>query len=244
MKLIIKSLKITSLTLLTLILLYFALLFYPNPLFAYHVNYHHCAVYSDQPIDGNIKNIIDDVTLRLSKSELYDSGIHFQIFICNEQWRFMLLNQGNKKSTGITETHLTRHIYFRQCDIANNKIIPRAGAKFTYTDRPLAYYFAHEMTHVLQSHYTGRFSLKKTPAWLQEGYADYIGKSGNFDFDENLKLLRQNAPELDPKQGLYSYYQLLVTYLLDKKKLSIKSLYQNIPKENEIKNKILRLNEK
>ncbi len=94
------------------------------------------------------------------------------------------------------------------------------------------------MTHKLEANYTGAFDFSQ-PTWLTEGYADYIGKSGNFDFNENLKLLHSNAPELDPRLGLYRYYHLKVAYLLDKKGMTIKEVYNNIPAETSLNSEII-----
>ena len=235
-----KLLKATSITILTLGILYLGILISPSFLFANKVEYNHCTVFSDDKIDGNIKFIIDDATKRIAKSQIYDSTFHFNLYICNMPWRFMLLNQGNSMAMGTADQHLTRHIYFRKCDIPNNQSIPRQKPKFSLSDRPLSYYFAHEMTHILESLYTGRFRFG-TPVWLREGYADYIAKDGNFDFNENLKLLHSNAPELDPKQGLYRYYNLFVAYLIDKKGLNIKLLYGQTPELETLKPEIMNL---
>ena len=82
----------------------------------------------------------------------------------------------------------------------------------------------------MQSYYTGRGHWNY-PTWLTEGYADYIGKGGNFNYNENLKLWHNNAPELDPTKGLYRLYHLKIAYLLDKQHKSIKGIYKNIPND-------------
>jgi len=43
-------------------------------------------------------------------------------------------------------------------------------------DRPLSYFIAHEATHALQRKFD-KWMLLKTPAYIIEGYADYIGKA-------------------------------------------------------------------
>lgn len=229
----------------TLGLTYLALLICPSILFAHKIDYNNCTIYSDNKIDDSIKFVIDDAVKRVSKSDLYDSKIHFNIFICNKLWRFGIFTQGNEYAGAVTHYHLTGNIFFRPSDIPNNKIIPPASwstAKhpFGFSDRPLSYYFAHEMTHKLEANYTGAFDFSQ-PTWLTEGYADYIGKAGNFDFNENLKLLNDKAPELDPKNGLYRYYHLKVAYLLDKKGLTIKEVYNNTPDEATLNSEILNL---
>lgn len=240
-----RILKITTLSILTFGLIYLTLLIYPYILFVHKIDYNNCTIYSDNKIDDNIKSIIDDAINRISKSDLYDRNIHFNIFICNKLWRFSIFTQGNMYAGAVTHYHLTCNIFFRPCDIPNNKIIPPVSWStdknpFGFSDRPLSYYFAHEMTHKLEANYTGAFDFGQ-PTWLTEGYADYIGKYGNFDFNENLKLLHNNAPELDPKLGLYRYYHLKVAYLLDKKGLTIMEVYKNTPDEKTLNSEIFNL---
>lgn len=221
----------------TLGLIYIVILMYPSFIFKFNREYKQCNIYSDRPIDITADKIIDRALQLISKSDLYDSSIHFNIYICNDLNRFFLFTL-NRQAGAVTQYNLRRNIFLRSCDIKNNKIIPAASgilASYHYSiaDRPLTYYFAHEMTHVLESNYTGRFHFT-TPKWLTEGYADYIGKGGNFNFLENLALLRANAPELNPQKGLYKYYHLLVEYLLHYKKITIKQLYENTPDPAEI----------
>lgn len=219
-------------------IIYLGLLFFPMLLFAHKIQYKQCTVYSDQSIDYKIFEIIDSSLARLSKSEMYDTKQHFRLFICNDLWRFGVFTQGSTNAGGVAQYDFMRDIFFRPCDIPNNKIIPPrdwyfAKNPFAFKDRPLSYYFAHEMTHILQSRYTGRGSWRY-PTWLTEGYADHIGKGGIFDFQENLKLWHQHAPELDPSKGLYRLHHLKIFYILNIKNKSIKDVYQMIPNDSTL----------
>lgn len=230
---LIKTLKKAALSLFVLGLLYLGILLFPTLLFAHQIEHKQCLVYSDKNIDHKIFDIIDSSLARMSRSELYDTSQTFRLFICNDLWRFWVFTQGSTLAGAVAQYNFTRDVFFRPCDIPNNRIIPPkewyfAKNPFAFKDRPLTYYFAHEMTHVMQSRYTGRGSWKY-PTWLTEGYADYIGKGKNFNFQENLKLWHNKAPELDPSKGLYRLYHLKVGYLLDHKGVAIKDMYQNIP---------------
>lgn len=227
------------------LLLYLFLQLFPNLLFAYQLSYKNCTVYSDRPIHQNIENIINEANRRVSKAEIYQPGQTFKIFICNDLWRLSFFTQGAVNAGAAVQYNFTRYTFFRPIDIANNQIIPAENWYFkddssAFADRPLSYYLAHEMMHVMQSRYFGRGDWKY-PTWLTEGYADYIAKDGQFDFEENLGLLHQNASELHPDYGLYRYYHLLVAYLLDIKKKEILEIYANPPNEKELKKEVLRL---
>lgn len=227
-----KIVKRAVLAILSIAILYLGLLIYPAILFSNKISHKNVTVYSDRKIETQINSIIEEAILRVSKSELYDSSMKFNIYICNDLKRFSIFTHGNEGVGGVAHCLLTGNIFIRPSDITNNRIIPpkewyTAKVPFTFSDRPLTYYFAHEMTHKLQVNFTGRLRYSKQPHWLQEGYADYIGKGRDFNFQENLQLWHQNAPELDPSQGLYRLYHLQVAYLLDKKGKSVKDLYRN-----------------
>lgn len=211
---------------------------FPQILFAYKADYKNFTVYSDRPIDKSINAVLDDSMMRLSRSDLYDSEKEFRLFICNDLWRLQVFSHGNGDVGALAYGDLTGDIFIRPVDIPNNKIIPPESWKFaknpfTFNDRPLSYYVAHEATHILESELTNRMSWR-SPRWLIEGYADYIGKGSDFDFDENLRLMKKDAPELDPNKGLYRRFHLYVAYLLDVKKMNIKDIFASPPEEEQI----------
>lgn len=224
---------------LVVVLVYAFLLIFPQVIFPYKVIIDQFTVYADTPLDNNIYKIIPEAGQRIKKSELYRDDISFRLFLCNQSWRYWLLTQGKVNTAAIAETNITRNIYFNKCDVANNEMVPRKGAVFDHKDRPLTYYFAHEMTHILESNYAGRYN--RAPSWLREGYADYIGKGGNFDFEGNLELLKENDPALNPKNGLYNQYHLMVAYLLDNQKMSIREVYLHPPEKTKIWGTLLAL---
>jgi len=223
---------------------------FPQILFAHKTTHKQFTVYSDRPIDESISRVLDDAIIRLSKSEIYDSEQKFRIFFCNDIWRLMIFSLGNDNVGAIAIADLTKDIFIRPVNIPNNKIVPPeswqfAEIPFTFNDRPLSYFIAHEATHNMESVHTGKI-LWRYPRWLIEGYADYIGKGDDFDFDENLRMFKANAPELDPEKGLYRRYHLYVSYLLEKKKKSIKEVFADPPNEEDILEelKILDVSEK
>src|SRR3546814_3972410 len=85
---------------------------------------------------------------------------------------------------GVADTLLTQNIYLREADIGANRIVPPRGTLADADQRSLSYFVAHEATHIVQSRALGRL-LKWHPEWLVEGYADYVAKAGDFDFEEN-----------------------------------------------------------
>ncbi len=216
--------------------LYLGALAYPQPAFAYHTTYHQFEVWSDRPIDSAITSVLDDATRRLQTSEIYTPNQEFRIFFCNSTWRLGLYGLFQTKVGGITYPWLTTNVYIRASSIAENRILsPHPGPIADVEHRPLSYFIAHEATHVMQSRAFGRLFALRYPTWLNEGYADYVGKGGDFDFNENVGLLRADSPALDyARSGMYRGYQLEVAWLLDKRGMSIRSVYANPPPEADL----------
>ena len=213
----------------------------PQPLFAYHLTHGRYQVWSDRPIEPQIAGVLDDVTRRISRSAIYSPDQRFRIFICNDQWRLALYSERFSGGMGgVADTAFTRNVYIRRADIQRNRLIPPHGWKATMSDRPLSYYLAHELTHVMESRAFGRGSSVRYPNWLNEGYADYIGKGGRFDMAKNAADLRAGAREMDPNaSGLYRRYHLEVAYLLDRQGLTIRELYANPPDEAALRARII-----
>lgn len=220
-----------------LVLAYIGVLAFPQPLFSHHTSYRNYEVWSDQPIPPQIAQVLDDATRRLRTSELHEPDQTFKIFFCNASWRLWLFShQFSDQIGGNADTWLTRNVYIRSSDIAANRIhSPGAGPILDAAQRPLSYYVAHEITHILESRAFGRLMYLRYPQWLTEGYADYIGKGGDFDFDENRRLLAGGDALLDyRKSGLYRRFHLEVSYLLDKKGLTVRQVFADPPREQDV----------
>jgi hypothetical protein len=213
----------------------------PQPLFAHHLTYGRYQVWSDRPIEPQIAGVLDDVTRRISRSAIYSPDQRFRIFICNDQWRLALYSERFSGGMGgVADTAFTRNVYIRRADIPRNRLIPPHGWKAAMSDRPLSYYLAHELTHVMESRAFGRGSSVRYPDWLNEGYADYIGKGGRFDMAKNAADLRAGVREMDPTaSGLYRRYHLEVAYLLDRQGMTIRQLYADPPDEAALRARIV-----
>lgn len=214
----------------------------PQPLFAHHLTYGRYQVWSDRPIEPEIEGVLDDVTRRISRSAIYSPDERFRIFICNDPWRLTLYSQRfSGRMAGAADTALTRNVYIRRADIPSNRLIPIGGwSPEKMADRPLSYYLAHELTHVMESRAFGRGSSLRYPGWLNEGYADYVAKAGQFDMAENARALRAGAFAMDPKaSGLYRRHHLEVAYLLDRQGMTIGQLYADPPDELKLRARIM-----
>jgi len=200
----------------------------PQPLFAHQMTYGRYDLRSDRPIDpAGARVVLDDAERRIARSALFSSEQRFAVFICNDNWKLALYSlRFSGGMGGAADVFLTRNIYLRQADLSTNRLIPAHGWKATMVDRPLAYYIAHEATHSMESRAFGRLMSLRYPAWIREGYADYVGKDGRFDVAANLAALEAGDPAMDPKRsGLYRRYHLAVAYELDHRGKTVHQLF-------------------
>ncbi|WP_157202082.1 hypothetical protein [Massilia sp. Root335] len=216
---------------------YLCLLIWAKPMFEYRTVYGIYQVWSDRPISPAIRPVLDDVTRRLKTSAVHDASVPVEIYICNAPWRMWLY--GMKFSTrygGVADVWLTRHVIIRAADIAANRVVsPWPYPIPDEQHRPLSYFIAHEITHVDLSRRFGRTMVARYPEWLMEGYPDYVGKGGDFDFDANRAKFLAGAPELSrATSSLYLGYHLRVAYLLDKKHWTLDRIFAKPPSDVEL----------
>ncbi len=214
-----------------------AVLAFPQPNFEHRMRYGRYDIFSDRPIPHQVRVVLDDVTRRLERSELVDPAQRFRIFFCNEDWRMALYSQRFSSAPGgIADTWLTRNIYIRRSDIAANRLVPPSGRLADAEVRPLSFFIAHEAAHVMESRAFGRLMALRHPDWLTEGYADYVGKGSDFDFEENRARLLAGDRLLDPARvpGIYRRHHLLVAALIERRGIGIRRIFADPPEEEAL----------
>lgn len=218
--------KTTLLILFGCTAIYVLLLLFPKPLFSHSYEYQNFCVYSDQVIPSEIEQVLDDVTARLSGSELYDPELKFQIFICHSKRRFFFFTR-NANAGGLVNFLISPNVFIRACDIVDNEIIPPGSWLMNREDRPLSYFIAHESCHALQRHNFPFLQLTSS-SQIIEGYADYIAK-GKTDIIEYRNRYLNNDPKMNPANGLYEKYHLFVACYMEQKNYSFKQLAEENP---------------
>ena len=221
-------------------ILYAILLIYPNPLFAHNYEYKNFNIYSDQQIPVEIENVIDDALNRLVKSELYHQNEEFNVYICNASWRFQLFTR-NQKAGGAVNFAFCPHIFLRESNIEENKLIPHKSWKYKANSesRSLAYFLTHEAVHSLQCRYD-RMMVFYSSTEIIEGYADYIAKSDEMLFDKLKKAYLDDSPKMDPKNGLYDIYTLYMSYLIDQMGYNYIQILDEEPNMDEVLQSIVK----
>ena len=229
-----RAFKITVIGIIVLAFLFILALCYPEPLFGYKVSYENLMLYSDAPIPKEGVTILKEAEGRLLKSDIYNPKDTYRIFICNSTYKFMLFANVKYRGAGGINSLVSGNSFLRKSDFENNRLVGPSGNE-VQGERTLAYFIAHEVTHGVTIKRIGRLAYYKLPVWIKEGYADYVGKGGEFDFQDNLKKFKAGDKELDPlKSGLYLRYHLLVAYELDIKKMKTDELLSSGLKQDVV----------
>jgi hypothetical protein len=201
--------------------LYLVLLCHPGLFFGHTVSDGAITLHSDAAIPASAERVLKDAENRLNRSQYFRdrpaNARPIQVYVCNHKWRFVLFANTRYNVGGIAYAPLTNNIFLRGVDFDANRLIGPSGNEVP-GERTLSYYIAHEVVHTLVADHLGIVAHWRLPSWKNEGYADYIAKGNDFDFDEVSAQFRRGERNLDPaRSGLYLRYHLLVAYLLDRK---------------------------
>ena len=149
--------------------LYLLVLAFPEPLFAYSLAHENFRVYSRHAVDPRVREILDEVNRRLSRSEINVAALTHRVFILDTPAWNSFFNGPYRAAMG------------RNCEIGNAIFIPgldvRLGRVVHFDGRSAeaASILAHECVHTLVQRRLGLIRVWKLPFWKKEGYAEYIG---------------------------------------------------------------------
>lgn len=123
-------------------------------------------------------------------------------------------------------------------NVEDNCLIGPSGNRVS-GERTLDYFIAHEITHTLTGQAIGAIAYHRLPRWIREGYADYVGKGGTFDYADARRAFLAGDPKMDwARSGLYWRYHLLVAHLLDKRHWSVQRLLEEPIQQQEVEDSI------
>src|SRR6185295_11719997 len=203
---------------------YGMLLARPQMVFAYETRANNVVLHARTPLPPQAAAIVAGAQQRVSRSPFYAAADTYDVFLCDTPALFALVAPLNRNVGGIADVYLTRHVFLRPAHVERDRLVGPSGAEAS-GDRTLTYFIAHEITHIMTARRLGRRGYFGLETWQREGYADYVGKGGSFDFAAVLRDFKAEAPALDPsRSGLYLRYHLLVAHLLDDKGMTAEAL--------------------
>jgi hypothetical protein len=211
-----RHLKRAVLVLGAIVVLYGGLLLRPQALFAYETRAGNVVLHARTPLPLRAAEIAAAARERVSRSPFYSpTDAPYNVFLCDSGALFDLFALWRYRASGFAQNELAGNVFLRPAHIEHDRLTGPSGNE-AGGDRTLTYFIAHEITHAMIGRRVGRWAYARLPQWQNEGYADYVGKAGVFDFPAILRDFKAGSPNLDPRRsGLYLRYHLLVAHLLD-----------------------------
>lgn len=224
-----------GLALLGVIVLCLLLFFHPQPFFRWSVTVDNLSLYSDEPFAVKAaETLLEQVQLKLSASPAYSTDEQYAIFICNTEWRRLIFFIGDENAGGIVYYPLSSNVFLSGGVIEENRKTSPSG-RSDVLGRKLDHFIAHEIAHILTGRSMGWIRFHDLPIWIREGYAEYIGSQGVFNYDESTQAFMENSSAMNfPPSVPYLRYNLLVAYLIQKKNWSEIELFETTLSQSEV----------
>lgn len=210
---------ILSITLIVILICFPQLYYFDNKLV-----YKNFTIYSNIPFPSNTPLILDNVEKLIQKSEIYDSDLHFKIFLRSDYNIHRLLPWQFSDSAYAITRPLIRNIFISKGDFQTNSAYKISGGK-----NSLDKIIAHEIVHILienkflgQSRIFAKDRSKLGFFWKEEGYADYIAARSTSNFFQESK--NKNNFKSSVYGSEYFNYSSAIKYLIDKKHMRLNEI--------------------
>jgi hypothetical protein len=200
------------------------LVIHPQPLFAYSARRAGVVLHARAPLPPEAGPLLDEVVRRVSRSPLYDPARVHHVFLCDTPSLFAVVTLWQRRSGGVTQPQFVGNVFIRPSNIVHNRVIGPSGDEKP-GERTLAYYISHEVTHAMTADRVGRWRYAHLAGFQVEGYADYVGFDHRVELARGRAALERDDAEMSPaRSGLYKRYELMVTYLLERRGMSVDQL--------------------
>ena len=205
-----------------LAVIFIIFILFPNlSLYRNHINYKQFNIYCDTKIDDNIYKVLDEVEEKLLTSEIYDNSLNFKIFISSNFNLYSIFCPTLKDAFAATYP-IINNIFISKTDIVNNLVYRNATED---NERSLSSVIVHEATHKLIENEIGVKVNKNLQTWKKEGYCEYVSGENSLNLSAGINEVYTGSNSFS---SAFSYlkYRILVTYLLDVKGHTFKSLIE------------------
>ncbi|MBI1848951.1 MAG: hypothetical protein HYR85_01265 [Planctomycetes bacterium] len=200
---------------LALVLLYFAALAFPQPFFSQRADHGNFRVYTRTPVDPHLETVLDEVTSRLSASEIYDPSIVFRVFVAETPLWYTFFN-GPYRGAMARNYEIGNPIYLPALSSDVERVV-----HFDGREESTASILAHEATHTLVQHAIGLLAVWRLPWWKKEGYAEYVGSG-------RLRAHRENSGksgvDSSPVPGAYDRARRFWQHLIEVRGMTFREI--------------------
>lgn len=201
------------------VLLYVTLYTFPQILFPHSYSARGVTLYALSPLPPEAPERIAEIVKLTDRSELAVAGRSERIFICNRPWLFRLLSPISSGAFAYS-LPVTDNVFVANADLVHN--VARSAAP-DFNVRSFSGVAAHEITHGLIRHRIGL--LTSLPAWIAEGYCDYIARESSFPEALGLRLLARGKQ--DPSGSFrYFVFRQMVGYLIEDRHFSFQQIVE------------------
>jgi len=206
-------------------LVYGAVIFWPDPLFAFSLRAGKLVISSDQAIpQAGGERVLRDCAALLERSPLKAEGSEYQLYVTNANWRQRLYFLPHPEAWGLAYAYpLGGHAFLTGANFDTGRVV-----HWGYVGTPprtLAYLCGHELTHIIVGQHLGlkRYLL---PEWVAEGLPDYVGIEKRETFEQLRDALGERPVDIPMmvRYGSYPRHRLLVAYFLERKGWTVDQL--------------------
>lgn len=192
---------------------------FPTLIFHHAMTVDGVTVHAREPLPAATRDRLRTAIDLLKKSELHVAGHAENIFICNSHTLFVALAPGHGDSFAYS-LPITNNVFVHAADI-DADVVRRAGPD--YNTRSFSAVVAHEITHGMIRRHTGLLRGVALPAWIAEGYCDYVANESSFPEAEGRALLATGRTH--PSRSFqYFTYRNVVRFQLEERHLSFDKL--------------------
>jgi hypothetical protein len=204
-----------------------ALLFWPDPLFAFSFGAGKIILASDRPIPpAGGERVLRDCERLLDRSPLKAQGREYRLYVTNEDWLQRLFFLSAPPAWGLAYGYpFGGNAFVSGANFETGRVV-HWGYEGT-PPRTLAALCAHELTHIIMGEHLGLTRLF-VPRWVREGFADYVGIESRQSFEELRDALGDGPVDtaMIMRYGFYPQYRLLVMYFIEKKGWTVNQLME------------------
>lgn len=159
--------------------------------FPYHARSGDFSVYSELPIDqAALDSVTEKSTALISASPLARPSEPRRVFLTAGGWRWNWLAFRFRNSFALSRP-LTEPLIFNRSDLERDRMQAGAGGA---AKRSLSGTIAHESCHGLIRREIGLDADWTKPAWLREGYCDFVARESAID-ERRAAELRKTDPD-------------------------------------------------
>lgn len=201
-----------------IILLYALIITFCLPLFFKHKYVHDSFVFYSNSDTTEFRAVCNEIVARAKNMPIYNENKNIRIFFTNSLFAYRLFSPTAMNAKGITKNFgKGAYIVFAPTNFSTQLIT--SGAK-EYNTRNCITTSIHEISHVYLSKGHVLINRLYFPEWIEEGLCEYYANDSSFDTEKGLQLILEG--KTDPSGSFkYYIYRVAVTYLVEKKKLSL-----------------------